>query len=271
MRHFFFTTCLLSLSGCATTSFAPPHVNLHQTTTSLSACKPAGAAVDITPDVDGAQALIDNYLQAYTCAMEWAGDGRQAFEIPAFLSLVGSTTAIALGAGKNVAIAGGAGNSVFTAGNSYFAPGERAAILASAVDAFACIQAEAAGVDAFDKPEPPKSPGVEGAGQGVGGTVELTAERRYYDMVHSVVVTTHGIATRRLSRRGSIDAASVVHDIETLTDKINKAEQAKAEAEKPKTVMVAGRAITIAGKPTVKLELDVLQPKLEKCVVRAKA
>ena len=118
---------------------------------------------------------------------------------------------MAFGAGPDVAIAGGTGNAIFTAGNKYFAPQQRTAILASAVDALACIQAEASGVDAFDKPKPPE---VHGALESVaGGTVELADERRYYNMVNSVVNTVHGIATRRLSTRGSFDAAGIAGEM----------------------------------------------------------
>lgn len=142
----------LALSGCASTSFAPPEVSLSRQMGEQSAAEnclaPAGGGA-IAHDVPGALLLIDNFLGAYRCTLRVAADGRRGFQIPSFLALVGSTTAVALGGGADWAIAGGAANSVFTAGNDYFDPVEQTEILDDAIEALDCVQMEAVGVQAF--------------------------------------------------------------------------------------------------------------------------
>ncbi len=142
----------LALSGCGTYSFGPPEVSLSRRTpdqdVSQTCLVPAGGA-EISHNVDGALALIDNFIGSYRCTMRIAADGRQAWQLPAFLALVSSTTAVALGGGTDWAIAGGAANSIFNAGNAYYNPAEQAEILRDAIEALTCIQTEAVGVEAF--------------------------------------------------------------------------------------------------------------------------
>jgi hypothetical protein len=233
------------------------------------------AATDIRPNVEGALTLIDNYLSSYRCTMRLAADGRQGFEVPAFLSLIGSTTAIALGAGTDVAILGGAGNSVFTAGNKYSAPQDQTEILSGAVDALACIQTEAVGISAFDLKTTAAAERTHLASEG-GGAVEVSVERQYYNLVAAALIGVERAAAQRLARRGSFDAAGVAAEIETLVQKIEDAKKAREEAPvAPSTESVgflgANKAAALHGSKLVQLKLDELQPKLQKCVVRAKA
>lgn len=281
MRHILFTSVVLvGLSGCATTSFAPPRVDFHQemTNASLGAdCRLiAGKGNNLPHDVSGARALIRNYFGAYECAMRATANGRQAFEVPAFLSLVGATTAVALGAGPNVAIAGGAGNSIFNAGNSYYAPREQTAILSDAFDAITCIQSEAVGISpteieaASEQQRLNRSMSAKVVG---GGTVQVTSEVQYYDMVSSKLGNVHAIATGRLAGRGSLNAGNVASEIETLVNKIREAEAAKDKPPPTGGAEAYGiaKASVVRSSELVQLELNVLEPKLAKCVVRAKA
>lgn len=271
---------MLFLSGCATTSFAPPRVDFHQKMTNArlgSNCEwTASDGPELPEDVAGGRTLIRNYFDAYECAMRATANGRQAFEVPAFLALVGSTTAVALGAGPNVAIAGGAGNSIFTAGNSYYAPSEQTAILSDAVDAIACIQTEAIGISPtkYEDVSEQQTRSSRRSREG-GSKVEVTVENQYFDMISSKLANVHGFAAARLAGRGSLNAGSVAAEIEALIDKIRKAQEA---SEKPppanealERTLGAERAGVVRMAETVQLELNVLEPKLAKCVVRARA
>ena len=209
--------------------------------------------------------------------MRAAADGRQPWEILSFLSLIASTTASALGAGKNVAIVGASANSVFTAGNGYYAPRDQAAILNDAVDALACIQNESVGID----PNELKSAAQTQAraldeGQG-SPTVTVTAERQYFNMVYSALITTERAASKRLGNRG-FDAAGIQAQIDALTQKIKDAEAEKEDPPEPDKALYEGVLPTgVVGLDdeqaralqTVQLDLKILKPKLEKCALRA--
>ncbi|MEA2998858.1 MAG: hypothetical protein QOK17_691 [Sphingomonadales bacterium] len=267
-----------SLTGCATTSFAPPSVNIREgmTTQSLSSeCRLTGTVNgDIPPNVDGAQTLIDNFIDAYRCSIRTAADGRQPFEILGFLSLVGTTAAEALGAGPKVAIAGGIGNSVFTAGEKYYDPKEQTGILADALDALTCIKTESVGISPFDLAATAKQQTFLTRAE-TGGTVQVTAERQYFNMVAGALLSVERAATVRLSRRGSFDAAGVAAEIEAAAKKLEEAEKARktppAQDPAVRALFGAQAAGAIRLGQLAQLDLDVLQPKLQKCVVRAKS
>ena len=270
MRRLYLTACVFALSGCASTSFAPPAVDYYHKTTSNApgACALSATTDEISQDVDGALNLVGNYLSSYRCAMRAAADGRQPWEILSFLSLVGSTAAVALGANKDVAILGGAGNSVFSGGKAYYAPQEQTTILSDAVDAIACIQAAAVGVDTFtieNTSEEQKNLRTRS-----GATVEVPVERIYFNMVGSSLVNVERAAAQRLARRGTFDPAGVAAEIESALKKIEEAKNAK---EHPPTLRdQPGVSVALAGSvQTVQLDLALLQPELQKCVVRAKA
>ena len=152
----------LTLSGCGTYSFGPPEVSLSRRVSGqelsqecLIAPAPAAASAtdfeEIGENVDGALALVSNFIDAYRCTMRLAADGRQAWQLPGFLALAGSATATAFGGGADWGIAGGAASSMFNAGNAYYNPQEQAAILRDAIEALTCIQTEAVGVSAFSR------------------------------------------------------------------------------------------------------------------------
>ncbi|HMC91184.1 MAG TPA: hypothetical protein VKI45_01875 [Allosphingosinicella sp.] len=268
-----------SLAGCATTtSFAPPPVDVRSEMTSSSLsrdCLTTGSVGSAIPaSVEGAQKLIDNFIASYRCSIRIAADGRQPFEVLGFLSLVGSTAAVALGAGPKVAIAGGIGNSVFTAGEKYYDPKEQTAILADALDALTCIKTESVGINPFDlAATSTQQRSFRDADSG--GNVEVTAERQYFNMVASALLSVERAATVRLSRRGSFDAAGIAAEIETLAKKAEEAEKAKKNPppQDPTVRLLFGERVAGVQRlgEFARLDLDVLQPKLQKCVVRAKS
>jgi hypothetical protein len=215
------------------------------------------------PTVEGAQQLIHVFISTYRCAAHEAADGRQFFEVPSFLSLIGATAAIAFGAGEDVAVAGGIANSVFNAGKAYYVPQQKAEILDHALDALLCIQSESVGMAAFDATVPPPS-GKSRFDSG-SGSVSVKVERQYFNMVSSALFSVERVMAQRLNRAGAFDPAGVAAQIKTLDQQAAAAEtqqNAKASARFRNTgIMEAQDAI---------LELKAIQPKLQGCVVRAK-
>lgn len=144
----------MALCGCGTYSFGPPEVSMNRRTAeqdvSETCLSPAGGD-KIAANVDGALDLIDNFVGAYRCTLRIAADGRQSWQLPGFVALVGAATASALGGGRDWAIAGGAASSMFNAGNSYYDHVGQAKILQDAVDALTCVEMEAVGAEAYAK------------------------------------------------------------------------------------------------------------------------
>ena len=280
MRPVFLTSCVFALCGCASTSFAPPRVDVHNAMSSASLDARCnlflGKGDVIYPNVDGAQMLISNYLDSYRCTMHEAANGRQPWEILSFLSLIAATTATALGAGRNVAIVGASANSVFTSGNGYYAPRQQAAILNDSVDALACIQSESVGIDPMELKSAASTQMARTEPQNP--TVTVTAERQYFNMVYSALITTERAAAKRLEGRG-FDAAGIQAQVDALTQKIKDAEAKKdkpppANPAAAETILPAGasrqEAVDLARSlQTVQLDLTILKPKLEKCALRA--
>ena len=227
-----------------------------------------GKGEAVKPNIDGAQILIGNYLDSYRCTMREASNGRQPWEILSFLSLVGSTTAIALGGGRNLAVLGGAGNSVFSAGNSYYAPRDQVEILDQAVDALACIQNESVGIDPFALKAVGETQQQIFGAVGI-STVEIPVERQYFNMVSSSLITVERAATQRLAKRGSFNPAGTAAQIEALVKKIDEAEKAK-KTPPPKSAVYATQNVAIATLlQTVQLDLAIVQGKLQKCALLA--
>jgi hypothetical protein len=330
-RIFILTSCTLALAGCAVTSFAPPVVNLDQrlqfsgTQSSFNAvCSPKASNGSINASVDGALALVNNFILTYRCQADRAAEGRQFFEVPAFLTSAGAATAAAFGAGPAIAIGAGAAGATLNQGKSYYAPRAKAVVLSDGLDALLCIQTEAVGIDAFTlktlSAAQNDSDGAEavtgsnrvvfkssGTGDDDGASISVSAERQYFEMVRSALFATERVVAQRLSAAGSpFDAAGVIAEIEKLNAK--QAED-KKEAGEPET---AGKDAKIAATksapaeavatsvgpngeilniPTLRgmsaaqrnlseasnveigrtvIKLKTLQPKLDKCVVRAK-
>ena len=281
----------LMLPGCATTSFAPPRVDLPATMTAGSLSQDCTFASNgsVTTDVDGALRLIVNYIAAYRCARDVAANGRQLFQIPSFIALAGSAAAAAFGAGPDWAIAGGIANQVFTAGNNYYAPGEQAQILRNAVDAMTCINSEAVGITAMTRlqrmSDAVANPTMQALLETNSSTVRVTPERQYFNMVASALLAVENTAAQRLSRRGTFNAAGIAAQIEQLAKKIRDQQAAADQANEASrrstanavqafgtsSAQQAVRAALLAEMDAVDLELSVLQPKLDQCALRAQA
>lgn len=303
----------LSLSGCATFSFAPPAIDIDNAVTARvglgNRCIPVfkprrdgtAGTVPINPNVDGARDLIDNFVHNYRCAASQAANGRQLTEVPSFLSLAGTTAAVALGAGPNVAIAGGAGSAILTQSGKYYAAQQKAEILNHSLDALLCIKAEAVGIDAptlravsaveKNLSVPQSAMRADGTPQ-PGAQVEISSEKQYFDMVSASLMSVERITALRLSIVGTpFDAAGVIAEIKALDEKIEEASSGvQAAANKTQTLKNAPvtdngtlsapsdqlRAKSVLnGIPSQQvantlLRLDVLQPKLQQCVIRAK-
>jgi hypothetical protein len=258
---------LIPLAGCATTSFAPPAVDIYQKTavrqdhktgeTCTYAVSPeagsprktlmvggvpvpavAGGAQAITHDVEGARALIDNFIYAYRCRMGSAANGRQIFEVPAYLAATGAVVATAFGAGTDATLIAGAVGAILGGGKGYYAPKDKTAIYDGALGALLCIKTESVGIRAFsieDAPKP-KSDSEAGGGAGEGAKVTIAPEKQYFDMVTAALLSVERVVTQRLSNSGKYDPAGVVAEVTTLNDQIKAAEKAKADkAEAVKT------------------------------------
>lgn len=305
------TFVALSLSGCATFSFAPPAIDIDNAVTARvglgNRCVPVfkprrdgqAGTIPIEPDVDGARNLIDNFVHNYRCAAGQAANGRQLTELPSFLSLAGTTAAVALGAGPDVAIAGGAGSAILNQTGKYYAAQQKAEILNHSLDALLCIKAEAVGIDAptlravsaVEKNTIPRDWVKHADGTKMSAAeVQISSEKQYFDMVSASLMSVERITAQRLSIVGTpFDAAGVIAEIKALDDQVEQAGANVKDAEtktetlkkspvladkSPQRDLIAAKA-ALNDIPTQQvtntiLRLDVLQPKLQQCVVRAK-
>lgn len=304
-RHALIVLGLLpALSSCATFSFAPPNVNTsqHVETSGDKICvlnpKP-GESVNDPNDLLSTFRLIDNYSLAYRCAVSQASNGRQVFQIPSFLSALVGVAAGAFNGSRDLAVSAGIAAGTFNSANGYWAPQEKAGILDSALDAVLCIRTEAVGIRFFESREEP-------AGVTAGSEIEVPVEWRYHAMISAALFQVDRIAASRLRTQGKFDAAGLVAEIESLKKKIDDAEAAKNPGEATQTVTPPvpeetpdGTETTPpgiedddrdgpnrpVGEPTAgtqaqgssvvksgfyRIDLDLLQPKIQTCVVRAK-
>lgn len=304
-----------SLAGCATASFSPPSVNLENETYVRGSNVSWGqrcmaderpGPVAITQTVDGARALINNFLYMYRCRAHSAANGRQAFEVPGFLALVGATTAVAFGAGHDVAVAGGAASSILNGGKSYYDPKMKAEIYDHSIDAILCIKTEAVGIDALeigqlDETEKRLGMLMNSSGRtGVTGDdeLEISASKRYFDLVAASLFSVERVLAHRLSNVGTFDPAGVVAQIERLNQQIRSkgndpevdgggsgeggppdgdgkgtdtSPGADAALGSKAAEQAAARiGTTTAALQSTRIDLKILRPKLEKCVLRAK-
>jgi hypothetical protein len=144
------------LAGCQTFSFAPPPVETehkvasHGVDCSTSAVAGGRLGDKINPTMIGAMDLINNFVLAYRCAEYDLADGRQYFQVPAFLAaaagIVGKTV---LGLSDDQVLMTGVASATLNAGNSYYAPRAKAGLLTSALRAVLCVKTEAVGVSYF--------------------------------------------------------------------------------------------------------------------------
>lgn len=293
----------LLLPGCATTRFSTPPVNISQEVqpNGSKRCdlKPVANSPLDPERLSTSFKLVENYAASYSCALAETSDGRQWFQIPSHLAAVAGIGAAAFGASKDAALGTGIAAALFNSGNTYWAPQEKAGVIDSALDAILCIKLEAVGIPFIDTAAAP--PGMLDGG-GNGSTVGVSAERRYYILISGALAQIDRIAGSRLRETGKFDPAGVVAEIEALNAKIQEADEAKKagkaseQTTKPvdSTAVVTpapappgmnvndgngdnGPATAPVGKPSIAqgsgvylINIDLLQPKMQRCVVRAK-
>lgn len=284
--------------SCATTSFAPPSVNLNNKTGFGQSgyagnCMPTevkngGNVVRIEPTVDGAQALIDNFTYVYRCSRNRAADGRQFFEVPGLLIQIGAATALAFGAPKEVAIGGGAATGTLAAGNKYWSPQQKADFYNKALLAAMCIKNESLGLDPVKldvvSTAQDQSRKAMFAAAGGGSTVGMTASQRYFGLIQTNLFAVESVLEQRLSKVGTFDPEGVVAQIEKIKDDIDaKKKQAQATAPNDARTLVAAkvgagaRALTAteaadaANLEQTLVDIETLGPRLQQCVMIAKA
>lgn len=279
----------IALSACATTSFAPPPVNVRFAgePDTVSTCKFGGrndASVIVTRDVGGTFELLDAFISAFRCNAHAAANGRQAFQIPAFLATTGAALAGALGGGVGYGIVGTGANAVFNAGNNYFDPKMKAAIYDHALDAMLCLKTEAVGIPAyiFDNSPPPAAGTAEFAQwemnqRGKKSTVTVTADAQYFMMVSAAAFSVERILAQRLSNMASVDASAVAAEMAKAISDAKDSKDNRDGSGTPNGLLESGGGIKglYGTKATTKaelvdLDLAVLKPKLDQCVIRAK-
>ena len=288
---------LMLLNGCATTSFAPPSVDLNNKTGFgqsgyTGKCMPTKLKNDndfipIVPTVDGAQALIDNFTYVYRCSRNRAADGRQIFEVPSLLVQVGAATALAFGAPGGIAIGGGAATGTLAAGNKYWSPQQKADFYNKALLAVMCIKNESLGLDPvkLDVVSMTQNQGRVALFANAGGsTVGVTASQRYFGLIQTNLFAVESVLEQRLSKTGTFDPEGVVAQIEKIKDDIDaKKKQAQATAPGDAKALVAtkGNMAIAALTPTetaeaanmeqTLIDIETLGPRLQQCVMIAKA
>lgn len=268
-------------SACSTTNFATPNVNLAQRLEADSSriCRPSTKNDAITtPSVDNARALIENFILVYRCRSREAANGRQMFQLPAFVASVGAAAAGAFGGGSDWGLAGVLGSSVANAGNAYYAPQRQAEIFDSSLDALLCIKTEAVGIDpitikeANEEAEALDEESGGGEGDDGGSAVHTSPAAQYYDLVKTALFSVERVTAQRLRTVGSFDPAGVVAEITALNE---KAKEKPADGGGGSQNVVgddeeAGGGAEEDSLETVRIQLLQLQPKLQRCVVRAK-
>lgn len=287
---------ILTLSGCATFSFAPPPVNLEKRVTSSNStsCTTVSTedAVNDHNSVESTLYLIDNYVQAYGCAMATTSNGRQMFQIPSHLAALLGVAGAAFGGGRDLALGSGIAAATFNSGNGYWAPQDKAVVIDSAYDAVLCIRTEAVGIDFIDATK--SAPQAIRDGNG-GNAVSIDARWRYFGLISAALRQVDRIAASRLRSIGKFDPAGLVAEIEALNKQVDAAQKAKdagtgdsapaaspspAATDSPAGIAAAdddGGGQNHAKGQKVKLDtnqypldLALLQPKIQRCVVRAK-
>jgi hypothetical protein len=297
-RAILLATLGANLAGCATTNFAPPFVNTNvPVRAQASSCvmvesapyAPSGVATSaitlppvrggdksltqsmqvdlkygepaIPPNFRGARILIENYRLAYQCAAHEAADGRQIFQVPSFLTAAAAATGVAFGLNEDQILGLGLASSVFRAGNSYYAPKEKAAMLDRALDAVVCIKSESTTAKFFNTDE--DAPNAFTAAAAGGGTITITPDEKYFEMVGAALASVDRILGNRLRDAGSDDFQSVIDEMKTL---VPKSEPSVDDAKTLKQSLRDGSNLVEA----VTIDLDALQARMQICVLRAK-
>jgi hypothetical protein len=264
----------ISLTGCATVSFAPPKVDTNKAIDRNAAggCLQAGRArgASIVQDVAGATALIDNVVLAYRCAAHEAADGRQIFEVPSLLSLVAAAMGPTFGLTNDGRIAAAVSAAVLGKANAYYAPKEKAHIIDAALDAALCVQTNAVGVPFFDTTR--QIPAVPAGTGAPSGSVEVSTQLQYFQTVSAALYSIERILAKRLSDTGTaFDASSLQAEIEKLkATKDAQEDKLKTLAQTPPVPGAPGAAGNQPDNGVVQVQIELLQTNLQQCVVRAK-
>ena len=169
---------------------------------------------------------------------------------------------------------------------------------------------EATGAGSTPPPQQPTLTGTEGtaapaAAEAGGSEVYVSSQRQYFEMVRTALFAVERVVAQRLSNAGTpFDASGVIAELEKLNkeeaekkdeapDAATAGKDAKAAAAPETTVRTAGtngEVVTVASPVTPQaaralgkleaasneqvgrtvIKLSVLQPKLDKCVLRAK-
>lgn len=191
----------LTLAGCATTSFGPG--------------TPADPTVT-SQDLAGGIAYVDTFIVLYRDRANELANGRQWFEVPAFLGIFGGAVASAGGASDGGLVGAGIA-SLANAGNTYYSPKERAALFRQASDAMSCVQLVGAGLTAFEPTQ--KSMLVASAGD----------DATLFLQMRSAAWAIERILAERLSNTGALpDAAGLAAEYEKLAAERQTAEREAA-------------------------------------------
>lgn len=246
-----FVGASLATGACAPTSFAPPKVEL---------------SAHASPTLQDGIADVDAFIVKYRVYARSAANGRQFFEVPAFVAALGAVTATAFGAGPDVTLGSGAAGALLGGGKAYYAPKTKAEIYASAYGALMCIQQVALGVKPFaDAPANDLRNAFVRAQQG-----DHTA---LYYLVRNAALSVERILMARLSNVGSLaDAEGIAAQYQKIVkEKLDNEKAAHAQAASLNARMALGfdgTAITDAEDDFAKIK--AMQPDLQLCVLRAK-
>jgi hypothetical protein len=285
----------LALSACTTaTSFAPPPVEISYGGDGTDFACPAGGRsktpVPIDRNLKGTYKLIDTFVAAIRCSAHASANGRQAFEVPAFLATTGAAAAVALGGGATYGVLGTVGNAMFNAGNKYWDPKLKAGIYDHALDALLCIKTESVGIAHYDTDPPAKDDkDINALALKVDNppaTIEVPVQEQYFMMVSAAVFSVERVLAQRLSNMGAVDASAVTAEIQKAGEARAAAEEERKKKKEAATQAAAAGnkgndknafyGLNIFGEAklpkeeVVKLDLAVLRPKLDECVIRAK-
>lgn len=242
MLRFGLCVSTLLLHGCAAVNFAAPSVDLSRPLAmqGKDACiigsnetRSSNKTLDDSRLMQKSFWLIDNFVLTYRCAINEAANGRQVFQIPSYLMALVGVASPFIGGGESTAVAAGIAASTYNSANAYYAPQAKADILDSALDAILCVQNEAVGVKFFETRDAPEKLLVPGS------EVEVSAERRYFNMVTSALFQIERIAGSRLRSTGKFDPAGLVAEIEQINKKLSDA-KADGSDESTTTPQVVG-------------------------------
>ena len=239
VRGFAAGAAALALQGCGHMSFAPPEVSVMHATPERSvenSCLAAPGTGDRIPrNLNGAQQLISNYVDAYRCTIRVAADGRQAFQVPGFLALAGSAAATALGGGPRWTIAGGAASAMFGAGSAYYDGPAQVQILSDGLEALDCIQLESVGIDAF--PRGPRAQNAEPRAREQNAREAVEQAQQQVDDARSAVARADRQATETSNRfsgaQSALNSATAAVQAE-----VQSQSQPETQAQGPVTVGV---------------------------------